>query len=173
MTNGVSWIDWVSLGGVVLTAAGVYLTWLQASAAKSAAEAAVEAANVTENQLRANQLLVLIPQLRWMASELDAAISDNDPKLTRRQLDNWRGLAAHVHGILKNESVDARVLRQLNVSVGLATSANTELMSGRLPVYDACRLARESVAAACNQLATWAGENASRAMTTKEEVIRA
>lgn len=45
-------------------------------------------------------MLVLIPQLRWVASELNAAMGSDDRDMTRRHLDSWRWQAGHVNGLL-------------------------------------------------------------------------
>jgi hypothetical protein len=98
----------------------------------------------------------LIPQLRWLAGELDAAIDTNDPRLTRRHLDSWRGQAAYIRGLLKDTSpTDDRISKLLQESVGLAFTANTALIEKEVPVIDACRQARESIGAVCDELSTW------------------
>lgn len=157
-----TWVDWVGVVGFALTLIGLGLTFRQARGAKSAAEAAQAGVERTQRHLRANQLLVLVPQLRWISSELDAAIELDDAAAVRRQLDSWRWQAGHVHGVLlAGKDVDGKLLRTLQTSTGLATTANSALLQGKRPVLDACGKARETISLVCNQLTLWIGENSS------------
>lgn len=70
----ITWVDWVAVVGVLAALVGLYLTWREARKAATSAEATRLAVTQTEVQLRANQLLILLPQLRALALELDAAI---------------------------------------------------------------------------------------------------
>lgn len=167
----VSWVEWFSVIGVLAAVIGVILTWFQARGAKNnasdakvAAEAASAAVDRTQRQLRANQMLVLIPQLRWVAGELDAAISSDDRDLTRRHLDSWRWQAGHVNGLLKDETPTPRaILKSLQDSVGLATTATSALLKDNAkPVFECCELARASIGEACNQMNVFVGRNASQ-----------
>jgi hypothetical protein len=74
----VRWFDWLGAAGFALTVVGFYITWRQITKTRGAAEAATTAAGATQRQLASNQLLILVPQLRWIASELDAAIEGED-----------------------------------------------------------------------------------------------
>jgi hypothetical protein len=158
----IRWVDWASLAGVLLTAVGVLFTWREASRARGAADAARDAVQVTERRLRANQLLLLVPQLRSTASELDRAIDWDDAALARRQFDSWRAIAAHVSGILRNEDVEVEMRRAVQQSVGLASRASSALLEGKRPVGAACSRARTSVAVVCNELTEWVGEHTTR-----------
>lgn len=181
----VSWVEWFGVIGVLAAVIGVILTWFQArraktnafeardaaSAAKVAAEAASAAVDRTQRQLRANQMLVLIPQLRWVASELDAAIGSDDRAMTRRHLDQWRWQAGHVNGLLKDETPTPRtILKSLQDSVGLATAATSTLLKddGK-PVFECCEQARAAIGEACNQMNVFVGRNASQVQATDME----
>jgi hypothetical protein len=173
----VSWVAWFEVVGALATLAGLYLTWrqakkakeeasdagLQAREAKVAAEAASSAIDRTQRQLRANQMLVLIPQLRWLAQELDTAIAAGDSAMTRRHLDGWRWQAGHVSGLLLDAKAERRILRALQESVALATEATNSLLKNQRPVLDSCEQARQSIGAACNLLTIFIGQNASQA----------
>lgn len=176
-TGQVSWLEWIGLVGVMATLVGLYLTWRQARDAKREAKSAVigaheakiaaEAAGVaidrTQRQLRANQMLVLIPQLRWVAQEMDAAIAGDDRGMTRRTLDSWRWQAGHVNGLLLDEGATSRkILKALQDSVALATEATTTLLKGQKPVLESCDQARQAIGHACNLLTVFVGQNASQ-----------
>lgn len=114
----VSWVDWLNVVAFSLALLGLWLTFRQArdakkqaTAARTAAEAASTAVVRTQKQIRANQLLLLIPQLRWVAAELDVAISEDEPNLSRRTLDSWRWQAGQVHGLLTASSAERKLLR--------------------------------------------------------------
>lgn len=160
----IGWVDWVSVTGLPLTLVGLWLAWRQAKAASKSAQAARRAVEYTEQRLRANQLLVLIPQLRWTAIELDAFIESDDPKLAKRQLDNWRWHAGNVHGLLSVEDPEERLLIQsLQESVGLAHSAGSNLLSNSgVPVLKRCAKARASIGRVCDDLNVWVGKNITR-----------
>src|SRR4051812_21705737 len=96
----IGWVDWISVAGLPLTLVGLALAWAQARAAANSAERAREAVEYTERRLRANQLLVLVPQLRFIAKELDEAIERDDAQHAKRELDNWRWQVANIQGLL-------------------------------------------------------------------------
>jgi hypothetical protein len=118
----------------------------------------------TQAQIRANQLLVIVPQLRWISTELDAALESDNASLARRQLDVWRSQAGHVHGILSNvDSNESDLLQALNESVGLAAAAGTALLQNQHgPALRRCSKARAAIGVACDRLTVWVGENSTR-----------
>lgn len=160
----VGWVDWLSAVGVPLTLYGLWLAWRQARNASNYARAARDAVSHTEQHLRANQLLVLIPQLRWIAAELDASIEADNARLAKRHLDNWRWQASNIHGLLDmDEALERPLLQALQESVGLAHSAGGNLLnlSGD-PVLKRCSRARLSIGRVCDQLNVWVGQNVAR-----------
>jgi hypothetical protein len=157
-----SWVDWLSVGGFPLALLGIYFAWQEARKATSAATAARLAVDRTQRQLRANQLLVLVPQLRWISTELEQSINDDDRDLAGRNLHNWRWQAGHVHGILSAaDPAEKKLLKTLQDSVGLAFAATTTLLDAEFkdrPVLEACMKARESIGNVCNQFTSWVGQ---------------
>jgi hypothetical protein len=169
-SHGLGWVDWITVIGLPLTLLGLYLTWSQARKATSAAAAARKAVSRTEQQLRANQLLVLVPQLRWTVNELDSAIQGKDSMLVQRELNSWRWQAQNIHGILSGTgSSEKEILTRLQQSVVLAQTAGEKLLLGGMPVADGCRKARRAIAAACDELTAWAGRHSTQAMAGREE----
>lgn len=160
----VSWVDWLSVLGLVLALLGIYMAYAQAKKATSAADAARQAVEQTQRQLRANQLLVLVPQLRWISNELETSIVDDDKVLAGRTFHNWRWAAGHVHGILTAANPDEKKLIQaLQASVGLAFAATTSLLdpaSEGQSVLQSCKKARDAIGTVCNQLTSWVGQAA-------------
>ncbi|MEU7934486.1 hypothetical protein [Micromonospora echinofusca] len=169
------WFEWIGLGlGVVgfpLTLWGLWLTWQQATEANTAARAAQEAIRRTQGQLRSNQLMVMIPQLRWIASELDAAIDFESVPLTRRFLENWRSYAGQAQGLLSKTDPDrGDLLIQISESISLAASADASLFSktGSVILTKSCAKARAAIREACDGLHVWLGENSTQVQDEAE-----
>jgi len=157
----IPWVDWIGVTGFALTLLGLFVTWRQAKSAADSAEAARQAVTRTEAQIRSNQLLVLIPQLRWVAAELDAAIDGNESIWTRRYLDSWRWHASNIRGLLSvADSEQKKILRALQDSVSQAANAGDQLRSGKAPVSDATRLARTHIGRVCDHLTAWVSARA-------------
>ena len=157
------WFEWIGVTGLPLAWWGLWLTWAQAKRATSATVATEKAIQRTQQQLRANQLLVLIPQLRLISAELGAAIEDNSRTLARRQLDNWRGQASHLHGILSGANPEQQeLLTLLQQSIEFASSAGASLLQStkNKTVMSIALNASIAIAHTCDQLNAWAGRRA-------------
>jgi hypothetical protein len=163
------WVDWVSVIGLPLTLLGLFLTWQQARNASTAAQAAEKAVSRTERQIRASQILVLVPQLRSTVTELETAIEKGSSFFARRQLDSWRWQASNIHGILSQDSTaERRILKNLTRSVGLAAAAGGLLLEENGSVSSQCMKAREAMANTCDELASWVGIHATQAIREGE-----
>jgi hypothetical protein len=157
------WYEWVGVAGLPLAFWGLWLTWMQAKRATNAAVQTGAAVQRTQLQLQANQLLVLIPQLRLISTELDWAIQDNDRSLTKRQLDNWRWQASHVRGILSSADPEQRkILASLQTSIGLAASAGSSLLASNKAVNLVAINARTAISGTCDALSMWAGHRSTQ-----------
>jgi hypothetical protein len=160
-----TWVEWVTVVGLPLTLFGLIITWRQARTAANAATAAKNAVYRTEQQIRASQLLVLIPQLRWIVAELEAAMEKDNDYVARRQLDSWRWQAGNIHGILSGANPsERRLLKSLTQSTALAVTAGGLLLEANGSVTDRCMKARAAMAAACDELASWVGKHATQAV---------
>jgi hypothetical protein len=167
---GLGWVDWVTIIGLPLTLLGLYLTWWQAKKAASAAVAARRAVRRTEQQIRANQLLVLVPQLSRTVAELDSAIQADNPFLAQRDLNSWRWQAGNIHGILSGANPsEKKLLRTLQQSVGLAQTAGGTLLDGKTSVATGCLRARAAIVAACDELTAWVGKNSTEVLSAGNE----
>ena len=159
-----SWVDWISVAGVPLALVGLFLTWRQAKDATDAAKAAQEAISATERKIRSKQVMVLIPQLRWTAAELEGAITSKDREAARQYLYFWRVHASNVQGILTaSDPGESKILQQLQQSVGLARVAGTTLMKESRAVPSSCSEAHASILTVCDELNTWLGQNSTAA----------
>jgi hypothetical protein len=114
--------------------------------------------------IRLKQLMVLIPQLRWTAAELENAISAQDSTAARKQLDSWRWQAGNIQGILTAADPDeVRILKGLQQSVGLARVAGTALLDGDGSISSNCSKARISIVTVCDDLNAWLGKSSTQA----------
>jgi hypothetical protein len=157
------WFEWVGVTGLPLAWWGLWLTWAQAKRATSAAVATEKAVQRTQQQLQANQLLLLIPQLRLISAELGVAIEDNNRTLARRQLENWRGQASNLHGILSGANPEQQeLLALLQQSIGIASSAGSSLLQStkNKTVKSIVLNASVAIGQACDALNAWAGRRA-------------
>jgi hypothetical protein len=157
------WFEWIGVIGFPLTLWGLWFTWAQAKQATSAAVATEKAVQETQQRLQANQLLVLIPQLRLIFSELGVAIEDNNRMLAKRQLDYWRGQASYLHGILSGAYPgEQELLTLLQQSIGIASSAGTSLLeSNKTKTVKSMALnASNTIGDTCDRLNAWAGRRA-------------
>lgn len=163
---GLRWFEWIGVTGLPLALWGLWLTWAQTKQAKSAAGAAEKAAQRTQQRLQENQLLILVPQLRSIASELGTAIEENNRVLARRQLDNWRGNASHLHGVLSGSNPEQReLLALLQQSIELASGAGSAILESNKnkTVKSLVLNAGNAMGDVCDKLNSWIGRRATEA----------
>ena len=159
-----TWVDWLTVAGIPLALIGLFFTWQQARNAASAAKAAQEAVQRTEQTIRAKQLAILVPLLRWTVTELESAIAANSHSAARRSLDSWRWQAGNAQGVLgARDPAEFTVLQSLQQSVGLARTAGTALMKEDRLVATSCSKAHQGILVACDQLSVWLGRNSTEA----------
>lgn len=162
--SSIGWLDWLTIAGFVLTLAGLYLTWRQARDATGAANAASRAVQRTQKQIRSNQLMVLIPQLTWIANEVDWAIERENFDVVRRFLNSWRQHAGNVHGILMAQAPnESEILKMLRHSIGMAAVADGVLFKKDKSTRRDCTEAREAIRSSIDLLNPWLGRNATEA----------
>jgi hypothetical protein len=151
-------VDWFTIAGLPLTLLGLIFTWWQAREAANSAKAAQQAIRQTEQEIRAKQVMVLVPQLRWTLNEIDMAIESSNTQMARRSLDNWRAQASNIHGILSGTTTtDKRILRNLSKGVALAGTASDNLLTKGGPVLPNCTEARKAITVVGDDLTAWVG----------------
>ncbi|MEU4329035.1 hypothetical protein [Nonomuraea dietziae] len=160
-----NWVEWSNIVGLVLTLVGLGFTWWQAKGAANAARAAKEAVGITELQLRTNQLMILVPQLRTLINELDVTSAEEGITHVQRCLDKWRSQASIINGLLLHVDVDKNILIEIQQSIGLAKTASESLHQGKeAPIKTKTRKARTSMTSACDSLDVWLGKNMTKAL---------
>jgi hypothetical protein len=161
-----SWDQWIGVIGFPLTLLGLYFTWWQAKGASDTAKATQVAVLRTQSQLRANQLLVFVSQLRYVVSELDLAIAGDDPDKARAKLDEWRWSAGHIRGILIGaDPGQEQISTQIQESIALASLASTSLLKGTnqtKTIFAVCSTARTAISVASDSLNVWVGQHSTQ-----------
>lgn len=161
----IGWVDWVAVAGLPLTLAALLVTWRQARKATNAANAAERAVQHTEQQIRTKQLIVLVPQLRWVIDQLDTAIETADASLIRRTLDIWREQASYIHGILSAINPDDKaILKCLSKSRSIAATASNSLLKSDPNAVSDYIEARIAITVAYDTLNSWVGRNSTQAL---------
>ncbi|MFI7044352.1 hypothetical protein [Streptosporangium sandarakinum] len=164
------WVEWSNIVGLVLTLVGLGLTWWQARGAANSAKAAQEAVGLTELQLRMNQLMILVPQLRGIINELDVASAEEGITHVQRCLDKWRSQASIIHGLLSNVDTHKDILVEIQQSIGLAKTASESIHQTKdTPIKAKTRKARTSMTSACDSLDVWLGKNMTKALVGGNE----
>jgi hypothetical protein len=158
--RGLTWIDWVSAGGAILSVIGVAVALWQLRKTARAATAAKEATERTERRLALNQILIIVPQLLTIEQDLEAAANDGDVKAVIRYLYRWRGMANELRGLLGDEVAgDYRDLRSLlQKSSALASRAKSNLFRDPKSPLEVTRQVRTIISDVCDQCGTFAGQ---------------
>ena len=148
----IGWAAWVAVVGLPVALVGIYLAWRQAKSASDTARATQAAVRGAQQQIRANQLMVYVPQLRWISTELDGAIATDDQKLALRQLDNWIWNIGFIRGLLAGAPEQENLLTRIQDSVALASEAMNSLLKGNKSVYSVCTNTRAAISSASDML---------------------
>jgi hypothetical protein len=95
--------DWLAIVGLVLTLVGFGVTIGQLVRTTRASIAARQALEVATLRLNKNHLLVLLPQIRIIEGDLDAASADEDKKSAIRSLIAFRHTASQAASLMEND----------------------------------------------------------------------
>lgn len=133
---------------------GFGITIRQASKAKTAAEAARDAAKMTQSALARNSLLVLIPQLQRVEEELERAVQTDSADLIITWLSNWRWQAGQVRGLLsKSSSENRKILKSLQSSIAISAKAKSDIIDGTVEeLAISTKAVRDAIAEVTNEL---------------------
>ena len=117
-------IDWVQLVGLLV---GFTLTGIQLKQTKSAAESARDAIGATEYRLAVNMVLMTVPTLQSLESEITLAIDQGKRAEAVRLLMRWQQLCSDLRGLLADD-VYTQETKLLSKSAVLAAQAVTKLV---------------------------------------------
>jgi hypothetical protein len=139
---GITWeqagqvADALAVPGFLLGTVGLGMAWWQArearkqaTNARTAAEAARDAASHTETVIGRSALLAAIPSIQNAELALTDAVASNSTELARESCADWRTTASNVRGLLEAADLATpALLRQIQESVTLAVQARNELI---------------------------------------------
>lgn len=142
--------DWLSAAGLLVSIVGFTLAIQQLRKTTSAAVATQQAIKSTSNRLSLNHLLVLLPQLRMIEGDLDAAAADDDARLAVRSLVAYSHTATQVASLLGREDASAHadlIAKLLETSRQASTAKSKLVTSGGQgkPVKVLTRTALQSI----------------------------
>lgn len=128
--QGLALGDQLAVVGILVTVVGFSLTIWQLVRTANASEASRKAIEATARRMSMNHLLVLLPQLRMIESDLDAAAAEDDRKLAIRSLVNYSHTATQVATLLEAEGdIDDQLIERLRSSAKAAGSAKSTLVT--------------------------------------------
>lgn len=143
--------DWLDVtnawAAVPLQLIGFGIAIWQIRKAKSAAESARDAATSAVDSVGANLLLVVLPQLVQVETNLEWAVANRDRATTIHYLGAWRWQAGQVRGLLgRGESPPRSTLRHLQASIAAAADAKLALQDPAEDVFECCRAVQKAIA---------------------------
>lgn len=123
--------DWLGIVSLGITVIGFAIAIWQLVRSANAAVATRLAIEATARRMSLNHLLVLLPQLRIIENDLDAAMTDDDRRLAIRTLVNFTYTANQVASLLESEAenVDQSIVTMLRESATEAGQAKSALVT--------------------------------------------
>lgn len=123
----------VGVLGLIVAVLGFKLTIQQLKRTATATEATVDAMKTASRQMNANYLLVLLPQLRALESEIDSATHDNDINSAMNSLRSYRSVSTQVSTLLKltGDPVHTQLIDLIDITAEAAAQAKASLASGK------------------------------------------
>jgi hypothetical protein len=154
--QALSFSDQLGIVSLLVTIIGFGLAIWQLVRSTNAAVATKEAIEATARRMSLNHLLVLLPQMRIIESDLDAAMYTDDRALAIRTLVNFSHTANQVASLLESEgeAVDLTLVALLKESALEAGKAKSALVtSERGTVRSVAKGAAERIQAVSGQAA--------------------
>ena len=163
--GGLKWIDWVTIGGTILTAFGAYAAFRQGRTAKTIAQSAEKAAAEVARKLGTVQAIEHGHRLDSMSTELIRELRDPPNGSTFANMERWRQESGYLHGILSQMAGAPASFREA------LTGANAQIAISRKRLEEGDALALESISAIAStqyEFAKWRGRLAG-GMELKQE----
>lgn len=146
-----SLIQWLSdtnaWVGLPITIAGFAVAIWQIRKTKSSADSAAAAATDTATAMSESYLLVLLPQLHRVESDLDIAVDRGERQLAASHMSQWRWQAGQLRGLLDtNDPVSKRMAKAIQTSITLAASAKIDALDSTLTLASVTRPVQDAIA---------------------------
>ena len=142
--------------GLVVSVFGFLITIWQLIRTANAAKASTRALEEATQRLSKNHLLVVLPQVRLLENDLDAALADDDKKLAIRTLVSYSHAANQLASLLAghDDPEVSDLIVKLKESAVTASAAKATLVSGTTKaVRLVARAASEQIGAISSPLA--------------------
>lgn len=97
---GLTWVEWVSVCGVLVTAVGFIITWIQLHRTRTAREAVADkVGEITQNQA-AERISDLLPELRNILRQASLNAEKERLSALRTSLEKWNGTCERIIELL-------------------------------------------------------------------------
>lgn len=145
--QGLTFSDQLGVVGLVVSIVGFALAIQQLRKTAKASEATKTAIEETARRMSMNHLLVLLPQLRVIEADLDAAAAEDDRRLAIRSLVSYSHTVNQVASLMEGEAgVSSDMMEKLRGSARIAGAAKSSLVTNnRLAVRSATKAAIEEI----------------------------
>jgi hypothetical protein len=139
--------------GLPLTVVGFALAIWQIVKTRTAAKAAETAANRATAAMSESFLLVLLPQLHKVESDLDSAVDRGERHLAANHMSQWRWQAGQLRGLLEpSDPASKKIAKSIQTSITLAASAKIDALDPQLPLSDVSRPVQDAIAAVTGEV---------------------
>lgn len=149
----------VGLAGLKIASDQLRLALDQMERTASAADAAREAMDVAQRRFFASQALLLLPRLRHLEAQLEAAVAAGDSPAARGALVEWRDAASQVATFLSAmKEPDADLSEKLDRSVLVVARAKGALFRQETsadppkPMADVTKSSLDSMGVVCSRI---------------------
>lgn len=121
----------IGLVGLVVSVVGFWLAIVQLRRTAKATKATADGISQTLHRMNVNHMLVLLPQLRLIESDLDQAAEEEDRRLAQRTLVSYSHTASQVAMLLEGSESpgDSQLIEKLRGSARRASQAKAALVS--------------------------------------------
>lgn len=160
------WLDFANAWAAIpIAIIGFAWAIIQASRAQGSAAAAQAAAESTQSQIGSNLLLVVLPQLREIETNLEWAvkwaITSGDSTSVSHYLGAWRWQAGNVRGHLKaDDETNEDFLTKLQSSIAIAADTKFALQTPEADVAKRTRAVMQAIAQVTGSLGELTAKNA-------------
>jgi hypothetical protein len=128
-SQGLTWVDWVSVGGVLLTAVGFVITWIQLQRTRTSREAVADKLGELSSRQTEDRLGDLLPRLRQIHDEASKAAQRNRRQSLIGSLERWNSTCERLIEVLSRPQ-SQRSHRFGKQSQGATDEQSIELLRG-------------------------------------------
>ncbi|HEY4854205.1 MAG TPA: hypothetical protein VII22_25745 [Streptosporangiaceae bacterium] len=89
--EGLTWIDWATVTGLILTVVGFGITWWQLHRTRTARQAVNETRSEINRKTASTRLSQSLPSLRTLYAKARSAAYEKDKQQLRQRLEEWSG----------------------------------------------------------------------------------